>query len=737
MSTDVFQILVVVGITLSENARMRLPRRLGLATLLLTIFALASTARAADPVQLLDDFVHYSLTGQVELAKASGDALLDSGISDAELANIVDDDPSLRGRLVRALRWSREVGPLEPLAAQIEMRVEIGRLDQSRDEARIEEAIPMLGGTRRERQLGAGRLLAAGEHAVPAILRALDSSDLPTTIRHELMRLLPGIGREAVNPLAIALPHLPPDQQVLVANTLAQIGYPHAVHALLTLHKDEAATAVTGTAAADALHRLGSGDPATANLAAVHADQARRYLAELEHLRSRPVRVRGQDGDTLSKYNIWQWDPSIGLVTQTVPEDLFFPIMAARHAHEARTLAPKDRDALAVFVAANLRLAHRMGEHDLSQVLPELDRSPTFYATVHGPTVARDVLAMALDQHDNELALDALKAMSRVAGSDDLLGGEDREPLVEALAYDDPRVRYEAALVAASAMPTGAFTGSERVVSLLGRAALGGAGRMAAVAAADETARHTAVEALEKAGYRVVAVGSGLDATLPDGGTLDLVWIELAAPQSSGAEYAAPLLESLGMPVLMVLPEADLARARPTLDQVPGLTLMQSGTSAEGAANVLMEIAQRDELSESDRRIYAGRALRSLRSLATMAPGGLSPAEAMGPLGQLVRHGNVNQQLLAGEVLASMDNTQAQRLLVDAAVGPDAGEDRDQLLDLAASSVRRFGDYTTRRQREDLLALLKQSEGAESEAAARLQGSLASDGSTSKAVVQQ
>ncbi len=702
---------------------MQFAHRLGLAAVLAALLTLP--ARAADAVQLLDDFVHYSLTAQLDLAQASGQQLLDSDLSDAELANIVDDDPNLRDRLVRALRWGREVPTLEEISGQIEVRVEVGRLDQARDEARLEEAITMLGGTRRERQLGAGRLLAGGEHAVPAMLRALDSGDLPQDIRMEVVQLLPAIGREAVTPLATALPHLPPDQQVIVAHTLSEIGYPHAGHALVTLHQDGGSTDVTAAAAADALEALGMRDPAAADLASMHSQMARQYLSELEHLRARPVRVRDQAG-AVAKHNVWSWDPTIGLVTVTVPEDLFFPVMAARHAHAARSMAPEDRAALAAFVAANLRLAHRMGEADLAAVLPELDRSPAFYATVHGPDVARDVLAMAMDQQDVELSLDALQAMGRVAGADDLVGGGDREPLVEALVFDDPRVRYEAALVAASAMPSGAFAGAERVVPLLGRAALGGAGRLAAVAAASEAARATAVEALEAAGYRVVAVGSGLDTTMPEGGALDLVWVELSSPQSAGAEYAAPLLESLGLPVLMVLPEADLARARPVLETVPGLTLMQQGTSADGAAAVLGDIAARDALSETDRRMYAARSLALLRDMAMHRPDGLSTIDALGPLRQLVQHGEGGQQLMAGEVLASLDDAHAQRALLDAALAPEAGEDRDRLLDLAASSVRRHGDFSTRRQRADLEALLDSSSGAEAEAAARLQGSLAS-----------
>ena len=714
---------------------MRFVHRLGLAALLVTIFTLP--ARAADAVVLLEDFVHYSLTAQVDLAVASGQSLLDSNVTDAELANIVDDDPPLRDRLTRAFRWGREVPELEQLSGRIEKRVELGRLDQARDEGRIEAAIPMLGGTRRERQIGAGRLLAAGEHAVPPVLRAFNSADLPPMIRLELVRMLPAVGREAVHPLVVALPNLPSDQQVLIAHALGEIGYPHAQAALLTLQRNADASSVARAAAADALVRLGMHHPSSADLAALHTNMARRYLSELEHLRARPVLVRSNEGDIEEKQNIWQWDRTTGLVTVTVPQRLYHPVMAARHAHAARTLAPENREALATFVAANLRLSHRQGDEDLAAVLLELDRSPAFYATIHGPDVARDVLAMAMDQQDSELALDALDAMGRVAGSDDLIEGGDREPLVEALVFDDPRVRFEAALVAAAAMPDTPFPGSDRVVPLLGRAALGGAGRLAAVVAAEDAARHRGVEALEAAGYRIIAVGSGLDSTLPEGGALDLVWIELGPPQSSGAEYAAALLESLGMPVLLVLPQSDLDRAEAALEAVPGLTLMQTAASADVAATVLARIKSRDALDDAQRRIFAVRALSTLLNLAAVSPRGLSAMDALGPLSQLVHHGDGGQKIKAAEVLANIDNAQSQRSLLDAALAPDAGEDRDRLLDLAASSVRRFGDHTTRRQRDDLAELLKHATGPEAEAAARLSGSLASKRTTGPSVVNQ
>ena len=88
-------------------------------------------------------------------------------------------------------------------------------------------------------------------------------------------------------------------------------------------------------------------------------------------------------------------------------------------------------------------------------------------------------------------------------------------------------------------------------------------------------------------------------------------------------------------------------------------------------------------------------------------------------------------------MLGALDDPEAQRSLLDAALAPEAGEDRDRLLDLASSSVRRHGDFSTRRQRADLGALLDHASGAEAEAAARLQGSLASTHKQFETAVQQ
>ncbi|HCA38226.1 MAG TPA: hypothetical protein DEO92_00935, partial [Phycisphaerales bacterium] len=85
------------------------------AILALLAMALLPSRAAAEtaPSVMLEDFIHYALTAQVPMAKANGEALLSSGLSDEELAGLVDEDPRMIERFPIALRWAREVPDLE------------------------------------------------------------------------------------------------------------------------------------------------------------------------------------------------------------------------------------------------------------------------------------------------------------------------------------------------------------------------------------------------------------------------------------------------------------------------------------------------------------------------------------------------------------------------------------------------------------------------------------------------
>ncbi len=120
----------------------------------------------------LADFIHYVLIGKADLAQAAGEAVLSASVSDGDLAEAVDGG-EMGERLARAVSRSRAMGGVSDIATRIEDRVETGRRALSRDPKRIGQAIEMLSKSLREKRLGEERLAAAGEYAVPQLLKVL------------------------------------------------------------------------------------------------------------------------------------------------------------------------------------------------------------------------------------------------------------------------------------------------------------------------------------------------------------------------------------------------------------------------------------------------------------------------------------------------------------------------------------------------------------------------------------
>jgi len=144
--------------------------------LLVLVVALATAGQTygqSDPAELFDDFIHYTLIAKPDLAAAKAEELLSSGLSDAELAQLLDDDRALVERFNRATLWGQRVAELQDLASELDRRVEKGRLDMARDAERIQEAIEMLKGNQRAKMLARQRLIAAGEYAVPKLLKVI------------------------------------------------------------------------------------------------------------------------------------------------------------------------------------------------------------------------------------------------------------------------------------------------------------------------------------------------------------------------------------------------------------------------------------------------------------------------------------------------------------------------------------------------------------------------------------
>ena len=126
-----------------------------------------------------------------------------------------------------------------------------------------------------------------------------------------------------------------------------------------------------------------------------------------------------------------------------------------------------------------------------------------------------------------------------------------------------------------------------------------------------------------------------------------------------------------------------------------------------------------DEEQES----FSNRALEVLRDIA-LADTVLRVDDATGTLIDALEHANPDSQALIAQTLAMVDDAVAQRALIDAALENGDLDQRVMLLDEAASSVRRWGNYAQDWQLEMVVDLAENANGFLADAAARLNGAL-------------
>ena len=138
----------------------------------------------------------------------------------------------------------------------------------------------------------------------------------------------------------------------------------------------------------------------------------------------------------------------------------------------------------------------------------------------------------------------------------------------------------------------------------------------------------------------------------------------------------------------------------------------------------LLAEASGGRMSEVDAEIYAIQSLDALKAIALTRPRAYNIVDAEPALIEAIADRGDTTRLMVAEILSKIDSATAQRALLVSALASNAGDDRIPLLDYAAASVRRFGDYATDAQAAELTQMIKNSSGEEADAAARLNGAL-------------
>lgn len=667
--------------------------------------------------ELLKDFIHYIRIDRPDLAKSVGDELLAIGMSGPEFVDMVESSGEVE-RFTQAAPKGTRSGELEGTAASLLALYERGLLERARLADEIAKNIQLLTTTARGRILARERLLTAGEYAMPQLMEAFLDRANPA-LQAEVARVIVDLGRQSIIPMVTALPGLDAGGQERVVDVLGLISYRTSIPFLLDLGAETDNPAVKA-ACGRAVARLGGEAGATA--AAGYAELAEAYYQERSELTSFP-------GESIQL--IWSFDPGLGLVMTGIDTSVFHEAMAMRLAERSLQLNSANPDAVALWVASNFSRQIDSPESYDNPAYGSDRREAMYYAVAAGADAGQRVLARALDTRDTPLARLAIASIERTAGGDSLWAGQGpRKPLLEALAYPNRRVQYEAALALAAAQPTTGFAGSERVVPILGGAIRDASSRFAVVLTRDAEEYPRVRTLLESMGYAVAPPAPTLAhaaVAIADAAAIDLVVAMQSAPNTREA-----IEEARGNPKLLATPILALAQAQDVADLsaeyardasvfVRNARITDDGFSA--AVSQLVEVASGGPISASEAEGYANRSIDALRDLAVAGSMVFDVGDAATPLSTALAATGSTLQLRLADVLSRVDRPKAQVALFDAAMA-GSGAQRVALLGKAADSARRYGNRLEERQVGRLLQVARSASGDEATAAAALMGAL-------------
>ncbi len=457
-----------------------------------TVFELLETGR--EQMNQADDGWYFASIGRFGIANANFQALLGSDPDPVALLEFADRVPKRHQMLVQ-LAGNAIIG--DSVAGVLKL-LQLGEHLIKADPTRIKQNIERLGGPPRAFENGVACLKDSGEYAIPFLVQYVRDPDRKA-LTQAILRTLPQIGRPALNPMVIALRM--DDQTTLryLIRALGQIGYWQSVPYLLKLRENPNTLAEVRAAIDVTLNDLADyGITIDSHMSAAEAFYrlGKAYYDEHESLTADP---------RLDLANVWYWKEGM-LQNVEVPVSIFNEIMCMRCCEEALLSNPELKPALALWLAANFRREAQLPEGQSDQTRPEDYPSAAYFAQSAGADYCLMALARAVDDGDPAVALGAIEALQKTAGSASIVGDQaGRQPLAEALSFPDRMVRIRAALALGNALPIKSFHNDQNLMPVLSEALLlfGGA-RNALVVDPDSESANMTASTLRSAGYNVI-----------------------------------------------------------------------------------------------------------------------------------------------------------------------------------------------------------------------------------------
>jgi HEAT repeats len=404
------------------------------------------------------DLLHYTMIGRFDLAKSYAQAILQSNPDPVKMLELSRKNEQGYDILVK-VRDSAPDAELAALCGKVLALIERGRFLHRSDPKIIAEEVRRLSTTDRGWFIGVERLRNAGEYAIPFMLDALADPSRQNEMPN-IVRALPQIGRAAIRPLVSALQTKNVALRTQIVAALGKIGYPQSLAYLkFVAEKDDLPQ--LRQAAQESIKQI---DPAALQTPAA---QLFYRLGENYYYHDDSL-APAADANFA---NIWFWDAGAQRLTlDEVSKKYFNELMAMRSCEWALRADAGFGSAIGLWLAAFFK-AESAGVPKMPAYFGEHHADALVYATTAGVEYLHQALARAVKDKNAYVALGVIEALATTAGEKSLfyqIGGA--QPLLQALSFNDKKVKYSAAIAIAAAGPTEVFPESKLVVENLASA---------------------------------------------------------------------------------------------------------------------------------------------------------------------------------------------------------------------------------------------------------------------------
>jgi len=399
-----------------------------------------------------NDFLHYTAIGRFELAKGHAQLILDSEPDSVELLKLSEQNPSAYGILLNVYNNSEE---LKSVASSLLDVIEQGRFELRTDSSIIKQEIARLSTTIRGRIKAQQRLKNAGEYAIPFLLDALSDQ----TRKNEFPYITEALGkmdRDAIRPLVASLEMRNDAIKVEIVRALGKIRYNQSLPYLKYIYETTDSSDLKQQSE-NAICQIDSAAMSVPS-SKLFYKLAMNYYSQSESL---------SPSSDYNFANIWFWDvDDARLKREKVAKDYFFELMSMRANEWALQADENTAEAISLWLASFFKVEQCCLEMPAYFGAGHADAMT--YATTAGPEYLHRVLAMAIKDSDDYVALNTVEALAVNAGESSLLYSFGTEqPLVGALTYKSLAVRYSSAIAIGSVGPVNEFMGAKQVIENL------------------------------------------------------------------------------------------------------------------------------------------------------------------------------------------------------------------------------------------------------------------------------